>query len=159
MLKWQFQIMREPKCSCLQLNPQMEGFSEAEHASVHFTALKEKQHIFFYRISPTQTEIQSCCASSEENVWARSFAAKQNKSEVLFNRIFFQFLFFSNVWIFIPHLAAIDYRRHLWLHPFVFPFVTLKWKESRSRHLLSPLLVWMMAATSDIITLYGWKAD
>lgn len=68
MLKWQFQIMREPKCSCLQLNPQIEGFSEAEHASVHFTALKEKQHIFFYRISPTQTEIQSCCASSEENV-------------------------------------------------------------------------------------------
>lgn len=63
---------------------------------MHFTALKEKQHIFFfYRISPTQTEIQSCCTSSEENVWARSFAAKQNKSGVLLNRIFLQLFFFE----------------------------------------------------------------
>lgn len=105
--------MREPKCSCLQLNPQMEGFSGAEHASVHFTALKEKQHIFFfiglvqhklrYRVA-----VQAVKKTSEPEVSQQS----KNKSGVLLNRISLQLLlfFFPNVWIFIPHLAAVDHR-------------------------------------------------
>lgn len=39
-------ITGTPRRTCLQPNPQIQR-SEAEHASVRFTTLKEKQHIHF----------------------------------------------------------------------------------------------------------------
>lgn len=114
MLKWQFQIMREPKCSCLQLNPQMEGFSEAEHASVHFTALKEMQHIFFF-IGLVQHKLRYRVAVQAVKKTSEPEVSQQSKTnpkccliEFFFNYYFFRmsgFLFLT--WL--PLIIAIAF--------------------------------------------------